>query len=52
MKFVVVSRKVPGFLIGLSIVALAIVVAFAVIVGVHLRSVTASTAPTIHTRTT
>ena len=47
MQYVVVSRKMPAYLVGLSIVALAIVMAVALIVGVHLRSAAASTSPIV-----
>jgi plastocyanin len=45
MRYTVVSRRLPGFLIGLSVIALAIAIAVAAIVGVHLRSAGASTTP-------
>lgn len=45
MRYVVVSRKLPGYLVGLSLVALAVVLAVAVIAGIHLRSAGAAMAP-------
>lgn len=47
MRYVVVSRKIPGYLVGLSIIALAIALAVAAIVGGHLRSAAASTPPIV-----
>jgi plastocyanin len=43
----VVSRTIPGYLIGLGIVSLGVVMVIAALVGVHLRSASASTPPVI-----
>lgn len=45
MKYVVVSRKLPGLLVGVSIAALAVAIAAAAIMGVHLRSASAASTP-------
>jgi plastocyanin len=45
MRYVVVGRKFPGYLAGLSVAALAAALAIVAIVGVHLRGAAASTSP-------
>ena len=45
MKSVVTSKKIPGYLVGLSIASIAIVMVVAAIVGVHLANAGASTTP-------
>lgn len=47
MKYVVVSRKIPGYLVGLSGIALAIAVAMVAIIGIHLKNAAASTPPIV-----
>jgi plastocyanin len=45
MRSSVVSRKIPSYLVGLSIASLAIVTVVGAIVGAQLRTATASTTP-------
>ena len=47
MKYVVVNRKTPGYLVSLSVIALTIAVAIVVIVGIHLKNAAASTQPIV-----
>jgi plastocyanin len=45
MRYIVVSRKMPSYLVGSGVIAIAIALAIVAIVGVRLRSAAASTSP-------
>jgi plastocyanin len=45
MQPIVVSRRIPSYLVGLGILGLGVALVIAALVGVHLRSASASTPP-------
>lgn len=47
MQHVVVSRRILGYLVGLGVLAIGVVLAIAALVGVHLRSAAASAPPIV-----